>query len=159
MKKRICLIFCFLLLIGLSLFFGKYSNNFIPISLNTYQALLNKKDVSMSNFKIKIPKRWFIAKTNRDKMEILISNVPSLLEKDYLSYFVSIKEINITSENNYKSIIKLSQPINHFFCRYDNIHHTVKCLSNEKNGRVLYLFAKDCDLNSFHTLVKKIDIK
>ncbi len=159
MKKRICLIFCFLLVIALSLFFGKYSNNFIPISLNAYQTLLNKKVVSMPNFKIKIPERWFIVKIDRDKMEILISNVPSLFDKDYSTCFISIKDINMTNENNYKNIINISQPINHFFCRYNDIHHMAKCLSNEKNGRILYLFAKDCDLNYFYTLVKKIDIK
>lgn len=115
MKKRICLIFCFLLVIALSLFFGKYSNNFIPISLNAYQTLLNKKVVSMPNFKIKIPEGWFIVKIDRDKMEILISNVPSLFDKDYSTCFISIKDINMTNENNYKNVINISQSINHFF--------------------------------------------
>ena len=159
MKKRIYLIFCFLLIIVLSLFFGKYSNNFIPIFLNTYQTLLNKKEVSLPNFKIKIPERWFIAKTDRNKMEILISNVPSLFDKDYSMCFISIKDINMTNEINYKNIINMSQPINHFFCRYDDVHHVAKCLSNKKNGKILYLFSKNCDLNYFYTLVRKIDIK
>ena len=63
----------------------------------------------------------------------------------------------MTDEKNYKTIVSKSPKINHFVC--GAIDNMAKCIGNEKNGRIIQLYSKNCSFNQFNPLVEKIDIK
>jgi len=136
MKKYKCLILCFLMAL-LVLFFGMFSNNLVPNFLNIYQILSHQKEVKLLNFKISIPKKWFVVNLDKNNTGLLISNVPNLFVTKYQPCFIYIKNIRITNESNYKKIIDTSKSLNHIFCKHNNTQKLVRCLSNEKHGRIL----------------------
>ena len=157
MKRQIFIRFSFVLFIALSLFIGKYSNNIIPIFLNTYQTVFNKKKISIYNFEIELPENWIIAKSDKTKKQVIVSNVPNMFDQNFSQCFISIKSIDIHDRDKYKNIIKISEPIHNFYCSYDDFKYTARCLGNEKNGSTLFLFAKDCNLNDFYDFVRGLE--
>ena len=140
------------------LFLGKFSNNLVPNFLNVYQTLSHQKEVKLLNFKISIPKKWFVANLDKNNIGMLVANVPNLFATKYQPCFIYIKNIKIINEINYKKIIDTSQSVNGLFCK-DNTQKTARCLSYEKDGRVLYFDGKQCDLDSFYSLINNIDVK